>query len=144
MHVRGQIRARLYDTLRTLDGLVGGLVLDLPEVVQETDLPIAYLWLGSEDIQPLTLDRLLERDLQVFVDLIGLDNAEQIERLDDIAARVETRIAADDYLGGLVKACTLRAITVDREDGGGQATIRYRIQFDITYQTRSGTPDTAA
>ena len=144
MHVRGQIRARLFETLRTVEGLVGGVVHDFPEVVQETDLPIAYLWIGPEDVQPITLGGLQEREAQVFVDVIGLDNSEQIERLDEILARIETRVAADQTLGGLVQACTLRAVAVDREDGGGQATLRYRVQFDTQYRTLTGAPDAPA
>lgn len=122
--------------------------MDMPEVIDDKMLPYAFVWLGNEDIAATSLGTpshgsRLDRDLQIFVDLIARDGKRETERVEELAGRIETALSVDATLGGLVRYQLLRAYTFDRDDSGGSWLIRLRMQFDASYSTETGRPTVA-
>jgi hypothetical protein len=140
MHLRGQIRARIGDKLKTIDGLQDHVTFDFPSTVDDRDLPWAFVWLGNEDIDPITQGAKQSRELQLYIDLIARDRSDVVERIEEIAARIEAEMHADKSIGGLVIHSFLRAYTLDRDETGATLVLRFRLQYVLTYLTAAGNP----
>jgi hypothetical protein len=144
MHVRGQIRERVRVLLSNIDGLQDHVTIDYREVPDESEMPWAWVWVGNEDVIQRTLGAKQQRELDLSIDLIARDTQQLANRVEDIAALIETALAADRKLSGLAQDCSLRAYTVDRNDDGSQPMMRLRLQYIVTYLTDTGLPTVAA
>lgn len=145
MHVRGQIRAYVAARLAAVEGLQEHITIEARDVPDETELPWALVSIGNEAIAGFTLGppRKLEREADLNIDLIGRDRSDVIRQIEDIAAEVETLMAADERMGGLAQGSSLVGLTIERIDGGSQPMMRLRLQYLITYLTASGAPTVA-
>jgi len=143
MHVRGQIRERVRVLLSAIPGLQDHVTIDAREVPDEADMPWAWVWVGNEDIIPRTLGAKQQRELDLSIDLIARDTQQLADRVEDIAAAIETVMASDRKLSNLAQDSTLRAYTIDRNNDGSQPMLRLRLQYVVTYLTETGLPNVA-
>lgn len=148
MHVRGQIRARVATILSSIDGLEDHVTIDAREVPDEAELPWAWVWIGNEDVTQRTLGGgqsvpKQQRETELSIDLIARDTYQLAEKVEAIAAAVETALAADRRLGNLAQDSYLRAYTIDRDNTGSQPMIRLRLQYVVVYVTETGRPTVA-
>ena len=134
-HVRKQIR----DAVTTLiTGLTTTTTHVFPSRVydlEETDLPGLLLYTKDEASGPQTMSipRSLERNLEVVVDGVAKSNAGLDDTLDTIIKEVETAIAADVTLGGLVKDITLTLIEIGLTGNAQNPTGNARMTFTANY-----------
>ena len=143
MHVRGQIRAQLAQILATIPGLEDHVTFDMPDTVDEVDLPWCFLWLGDEDINMVTIDGRQERITDLFLDFIGRDRSDVTQRIEEYAAAAESLLQSNATLGGLISQSQLRAYHLTRDENGANTYLQFRVQYLITYRTMVGAPTVA-
>jgi len=143
MHVRGQIRERVRVLLSAIPGLQDHVTIDARDVPDQAEMPWAWVWIGNEDVTTRTLGAKQQRELELSIDLIARDVREVATQAEDIAAEIETAMAADRRLGDLAQDSYLRAYTIDRDNEGNQPMMRLRLQYVVVYVTETGRPTVA-
>lgn len=141
MHVREQIRNR-FATL--LSALAGGRVYT-SRVYPVELLPAIGIFANTETAtaDPVILASRLNREVDVVVEIALEAIADVDQEVDDIAASVETAIAADPTLSGLAVDTTLTA-TNTTIDGEGEIPLAFaRMNFRVWYRTSASDPTTA-
>ena len=134
-HVRKQIR----DAVKTL---ITGLTTTTTSVfasrvydLEESNLPALLLYTNDEASGPQTMSfpRSIERNLEVVVDAVAKANASLDDTLDTMVKEVETAIAADVTLSGLVKDITLTVIEIGLTGNAQNPTGNARMTFTANY-----------
>lgn len=146
MHVRGQIRAYLAAKLRAIAALQDRVSTTRREIPDASELPWAFLTIGNENVSVATTGsvRKLERELTFTVDLLGRDADDAVGQVEEIAAAVETTLAADPTMGRLALSCDLVAYTVERiGEDTSQPVVRLQMQFLVFYLTAADAPAVA-
>ena len=148
MHVRSQIRERVRVLLSAIPGLHDHVTIDAREVPDEAEMPWAWVWIGNEDVITRTLGSgqsgpKQQRELELSIDLISRDTQQVAEVAENIAAEIETAMAADRRITNLAQDSYLRAYTIDRDNEGSQPMLRLRLQYVVVYVTETGRPTVA-
>jgi hypothetical protein len=111
-------------------------------------MPWAWVWIGNEDVITRTLGSgqsgpKQQRELELSIDLISRDTQQVAEVAENIAAEIETAMAADRRITNLAQDSYLRAYTIDRDNEGSQPMLRLRLQYVVVYVTETGRPTVA-
>lgn len=115
-------------------------------LVPQERLPAAMVYFSDEDSEPQrkgTGGRTLRRDATMLVEIMraatGTETEEDLEgALDVLCDAVEVALAADNTLGGAVRAADLTNISYDRDQAGDgetnvmTAVLTYRVWYEKT------------
>lgn len=137
-HVRTQIRRAAVNALEGIDATVyASRVLPL----EEAELPALLVYTNAEQIETEgvgSLDRMLDLVVDAKAQSTDIDTD-----LDNLVADVESAIAADPTLGGLVIDCLPASVEISISAEGAQLTGVARISFVARYRTTAIDPETA-
>lgn len=146
-HVREQIRKAAASALTGLTTTGTRVFVNRRRPVGDADLPCLLVYCGDEpNIEGMTAGKpkRLQRDLKLIVKGLVKSGTALDDTLDDIAAEVETAIAANLTLGGLVKeGLWLRSIEAGETDELETPAGTIVMAFDAGYATNSNTPEIA-
>jgi hypothetical protein len=147
-HVRQQIRDALVAAVTGLATTGARVYRDRAYAIPETALPAlrVYFWREQATIASAVradgsyrLDRKAYFVVHAYTAGAGLD-----DQADAIADEVEVAIAADPFLGGLVKGCSLVQAEAAPFDGSGALrTGETVLVFETHYETTSKAPGSA-
>lgn len=148
MHVRGQLRAAAKADLILVAGLDADHVFfDSDEMLQQSDLPAACVWMGDEEIEHESLGgasgAMLKRTVIMNVDIIHRARADALLAAEDIAAAIEAKIAVSTGILALARSWFPQGITITRDDAGSLPIVRLRMQWLVTYATNERDPTVA-
>lgn len=136
-HVRQQIRAAVASLLLP----VGNVFATRAYPLAESELPAILVYSGDETIEAdMTV---LERTMQLVIDVRAQETSALEHVLDDLTAAIEIAIAADPTLGGLVYHCLPASISTSRLTDGAQPVGRALLVFEVHYRTTADDPQTA-
>lgn len=109
--------------------------------------PYLLVYARREESLSTTLDdddeRRLQRQLVLAVDIVTASATDDDAATDALALEVETAMAADTTLGGLVKDLELRRTDLDARLEGETRTGRARLEYLVEYHTTAQRPDQA-
>lgn len=117
-------------------------------LVPEERLPAAMVYFDQEDVEAQrkgTSGRTLRRDATLLVEIMKAgavtETEEQLEAaLDALSDTVEHAIAADNTLGGAVRAAELTNVSYDRDQAGdGETNVMTAVlTYAVWYETTEG------
>lgn len=136
MHARGAIRIRVQQLLSKVDGLNDHIVFDDNDINADDELPWAWIVLGDEAIVPDTLKGRKRRTPDLRIILVARNRFALVERLEELARRIEDLIDGDPTLGGLVRPLQPRSLTIERSDESPLAAVI--LTYALTYRTAAG------
>jgi len=146
-HARKQIRDAAVTALTGLTTTGARVYPSRAVPVQEDRLPALLVYTREETSGVDTIggagSRGLQRICSLRVEGICQSIADLDDQADDIAAEVETALAADPSLGGLAKDLQLTQTEIGFTDEGGQPIAGVRMIFAVQYRTRERAPSTA-
>lgn len=140
-HVREQIRNAFASAL---SGLAGGRVYT-SRVYPVEVLPAIGIFANSETstADTVILAARMNREVDVVVEIAHEAVADVDSEIDDVAAAVETAIAANPTLSGVAVDATLTNTSISI-DGEGEIPLAFaRLNYRVWYRTTAADPTTA-
>lgn len=144
-HVRKQIRDNVVTAVTGLTTTGSRVYRSRVYPVDTVNLPglLIYTTAEASEIDSLASPRGLERSLDLAVEGVAQATANLDNTLDQIAAEVETALAADTTRGGLAKDTYLASTEIQLSDEGDKPVGAVRMIFRVVYRTRETAPETA-
>lgn len=143
-HARKQIRDAI--TARLTGLATSGTRVHASRVfpLQDGFSPTILIYTLEEQSQVSSMGRpqTLRRQTTVAVDCAAQAKAGVDDTLDQMAAEIETAIGGDETLDGLVLDITLLRTSVGLTAEGKTPSGRMRLDFAVTYETKSNAPET--
>lgn len=147
-HVRTQIRNAFRSALTGLPSTGSNVFVMRPDErpLALAELPALKIWMDDEQIagEALGDPGTLRREVPLRVDVVAQQGAEPLaDTLDAITAEVESAIAANPTLGGLVKYAEPESIATEVSAEGAAPTGRQTLGIRLCYYTHTTAPDVA-
>lgn len=143
-HLRTQIRRAIYDAVNGLASTGQNVFLSRRIPLAEEHIPALCIYAITEESANETMgtERRLRRGLDVGIECVSFDTDALDDELDRIAYEVETAIAADPTLGGLVydAALTGTRIVLQPTRAGERAVGSALLTFRATYRAKFDDP----
>lgn len=145
-HIRQQIREQFATQITGLTTTGSNVFQSRVYNLEAGDLPAVIVYTKSEDSEPDTLgtNRILIRNLSLVCECYVKAVANYDDTLDTISKEIETAIAADATLDGLAKDVFIESTEIDYNGDGEKPVAVATLTFDVMYETREQSPDTAA
>ena len=147
-HVRQQIRDRAETVLTGLtttgDNVFASRIYPFQE--DDTDLPGLCIYTESEEVRnddEDTVSGVQVRSMLLVVEGYSILTTGLDDKLDTIAAEVETAIFADQYFNSLAHGTDLVGIETDISADAEKPVGVVRLIFRVYYLTTEGAPETA-
>jgi len=145
-HVRQQIRDAAVTLVTDLATTENRVYASRLYPVNDSEYPGLCVYTGDEEVESVEISG-SGNTQQRTVDLIveGFDKASGglDDRLDSIAAEVETVIFTDPYFSDLAKSCELASVVTEMTDEGEKPIGIITLTFRVMYFTIEGAPETA-
>lgn len=143
-HLRTQIRSAVCSAVTGLATTGSRVAASRMTPRRGSDLPCLLVETRDESIDA-GVQRHAQHDLRVLVTAFAKANSTLENTLDQIAAEVETALAAAGTLGGLVPGgLSIVHVATDFDDALDQPAGTIEIEFRAVYFTRFGTPTAVA
>jgi len=136
-HVRKQIRDAVVVLVTGLTTTTTNVFPSRVHPIQDSEVPGLLVYTKDESSGPQTMThpRSIERNLELVIEGVAKSNTALDDTLDTIVKEVETAIAADTTIGGLVKDATLSLIetglTGDAQNPLGNARMTFAVEYYI-------------
>lgn len=145
-HIRQQIREQFATQITGLTTTGSNVFQSRVYNLEAGDLPAVIVYTKSEDSEPDTLgtNRILIRNLSLVCECYVKGVLNFDDTLDTISKEIETAIAADATLDGLAKDVFIESTEIDYNGDGEKPVAVATLTFDVMYETREQSPDTAA
>lgn len=131
MHLRAEIKNALVGILKdkTIAGDRVYPAMYLP--VRDTDLPAICIFIPEEDIEE---DSNLTdvRTAHVAIECLMEDSSPEKE-MDEFSKAVETLVAVDRTLGGIVKSCRLKKVKIGEDESANRDLLAAAMIYDAVY-----------
>lgn len=145
MHVRRRIVLAVKAALQSLvdDGVVTSVSAGRAAPQPVARAPYLLIYARAEQSRSTELDdeRCLQRDLVLAIEAVFASAEDSDDKGDDLALAIETAMAADDTLGGLIHDIELARTDLDARAEGETRLGRVRLEFGVQYFTAAGRPD---
>jgi hypothetical protein len=148
-HVREQIRDAVVSAVTYLDLTARRVFRTRVYPMDRESLPGLCVYTSSESIEPNTIGGLKSvsaylRTLSVNIEAYAKASVDLDNTLDDIAVEVETAMAEDSTLNGLVEDVILTSTEIDIMGGDSEQPVGVlRLSYDIIYRTTLADPSAA-
>lgn len=145
MHARTAIRNQIADLLEAGVPAVAGRVFRSPvSAIDPADMPCLAVFVRGEEIAAGTVlsagKRRLRRVAEVVISAMVASGEDPLGAAEDLLAQVETVLADNPTIGGLVQQMTPTALEVDKDDEGEVPIAGGALSYAATYYTREGSP----
>lgn len=148
-HVRQQIRDAVVDAVMLLNTTHRSVYKTRVYPMDRASLPGLCVYTSSESIEPSTIGGLKSvsaylRTLVVNVEAYAKATTDLDNVLDSIAVEVETAMANNSTLNGLVEDVILTSTEIDIMGGDSEQPVGVlRLSYDIIYRTTLADPSAA-
>ena len=145
-HVRQQIRDAIVTALNGLTTTGSNVFRSRIYPLEKAKLPGLCIYTRSEttEFDTLTINRSVQRELEVAVEAYVSATANYDNTLDTIAVQVEEALAADVTLGGLSKDMQVTAFEAEFAGDGEQPVAVGRFTVAVQYRPAQNDVETAA
>lgn len=144
-HLRQQIREQFATTVTGLSTTGSNVYQSRVYNLEESNLPAIIIYTKSEDSEPNNIgtNRVMMRTLTLVCECYVKAITNFDDTLDTIAKEIEVAVAADTTLNGLCKDVYIQSTEIDY-NGEGERPIGVGVfTFEITYESREQSPDSA-
>ena len=145
-HVRQQLRDAAVTALTGLTTTGARVYGSRAYNMQDAIIPGLRIFTSSESSQSIEMGstRIRERSLTLAIEICVKANTGYADTADLIAKEVEIALDNDNTLGGRCKMIEPRDYTEELSGEGEHPIAIGRMQFEVTYHARKGSPDVAA
>jgi len=148
-HARQQIRDAVVEAVTYLDTTKRNVFRTRVYPIDRQSLPGICVYTSSESIEPNTIGGLKSvsaylRTLSVSIEAYAKASTNLDNTLDGIAVEIETAMAQDSTLNGLVEDVVLTSTEIDIMGGDSEQPVGVlRLSYDIIYRTTLADPSAA-
>jgi hypothetical protein len=148
-HVRQQIRDAVVDAVTLLNTTDRNVFRTRVYPMDRQSLPGLCVYTSSESSEPNTIGGLKTvsaylRTVSVNIEAYAKASADLDNDLDDISVEVETAMAQDSTLNGLVEDVVLTSTEIDIMGGDSEQPVGVlKLSYDIIYRTTLADPSAA-